>query len=86
MGLLIDKKTEHKHQVLTEKLDDIGARLECKKKKTPKLHGLSPQANYTDQLSDCRLSAKLVPTLADSGCCVVSTTIPPPRLECTPRK
>jgi hypothetical protein len=28
---------------------------------------LSPQANYTDRLSDRRLSAKLVPTLADRG-------------------
>jgi hypothetical protein len=37
-----------------------------------KLHGLSPHANYTDRLSDRRLSAKLVPTLADRGCCVVS--------------
>jgi hypothetical protein len=32
-----------------------------------KLHGLSPQANYTDRLSGRRLSAKLVPTLADRG-------------------
>jgi hypothetical protein len=40
-----------------------------------KLHGLSPQANYTDRLSDRRLSAKLVPTLADRGCRVVSATI-----------
>jgi hypothetical protein len=42
-----------------------------------KLHVLSPQANYTDRLSDRRLSAKLVPTLADRGCRVVSATIPP---------
>jgi hypothetical protein len=42
-----------------------------------KLHGLSPQANYTEGLSDRRLSAKLVPTLADRGCRVVSTTNPP---------
>jgi hypothetical protein len=42
-----------------------------------KLHGLSPQANYTDRLSDRRLSAKLVPTLADRGCHVVRATIPP---------
>jgi hypothetical protein len=41
-----------------------------------KLHGLSPQANYTDRLSDRRLPAKLVPTLADRGCHVVSATIP----------
>jgi hypothetical protein len=45
-----------------------------------KLRGLSPQANYTDLLSDCRLSAKLVPTLADRGCRVVSATIPPQSL------
>jgi hypothetical protein len=45
-----------------------------------KLHGLSPQANYTDRLSDRRLSAKLVPTLADRGCRVVSATIPPQSL------
>jgi hypothetical protein len=45
-----------------------------------KLRGLSPQANYTDLLSDRRLSAKLVPTLADRGCRVVSTTIPPQSL------
>jgi hypothetical protein len=42
-----------------------------------KLHGLSPQANYTDRLNDRRLSAKLVPTLADRGYRVVSATIPP---------
>jgi hypothetical protein len=47
------------------------------KKKTTKLHGLSPQANYTDRLSDRRLSAKLVRTLADRGCRVVSATVPP---------
>jgi hypothetical protein len=45
-----------------------------------KLCGLSPQANYTDLLSDRRLSAKLVPTLADRGCHVVSATIPPQSL------
>jgi hypothetical protein len=45
-----------------------------------KLHGLSPQANYTDRLSDRRLSAKLIPTLADRGCRVVSATIPPQSL------
>jgi hypothetical protein len=45
-----------------------------------KLHGLSPQANYTDQLSDRRLSAKLVPTLADRGCRVVSAAVPPQSL------
>jgi hypothetical protein len=28
MGLSIDKNTKHKRQVLTEKLDDTGARLE----------------------------------------------------------
>jgi hypothetical protein len=48
--------------------------------KLTKLHGLSPQANYTDRLSDRRLSAKLVPTLADRGCRVVSATIPPQSL------
>jgi hypothetical protein len=48
-------------------------------KNKTKLHGLSPQANYTDRLSDRRLSAKLVPTLADRGCRVVST-IPPQSL------
>jgi hypothetical protein len=50
--------------------------LRDKTKKT-KLHGLSPQANYTDRLSDRRLSAKLMPTLADRGYRVVSATIPP---------
>jgi hypothetical protein len=48
-------------------------------RKLIKLHGLSPQANYTDRLSDRRLSTKLVPTLADRGCRVVSATIPPPQ-------
>jgi hypothetical protein len=47
------------------------------KTKKTKLHGLSPQAKYTDRLSDRRLSAKLVPTLADRGCRVVSATILP---------
>jgi hypothetical protein len=36
----------------------------------------SPQANYTDRLSDRRLSAKLVPTSADRGRRVVSATNP----------
>jgi hypothetical protein len=45
-----------------------------------KLHGLSPHANYTDRLSDRRLSAKLVPTLADRECRLVSATIPPQSL------
>jgi hypothetical protein len=35
-----------------------------KQKQTNKLHGLSPQANYSDQR---RLSAKLTPTFADKG-------------------
>jgi hypothetical protein len=48
--------------------------------KKTKLHGLSPHANYTNRLSDRRLSAKLVPTLADRGCRVVSATIPPQSL------
>jgi hypothetical protein len=39
----------------------------------------SPQANYTDRPSDRRLSAKLVPTFADRGCCVVSITDSPGR-------
>jgi hypothetical protein len=34
-----------------------------KTKQKKKLRGLSPQANYTDRLSDRRLSAKLVSTL-----------------------
>jgi hypothetical protein len=38
-------------------------------KKTNKLHGLSPRANYTD-----RATAKLVPTFVDRGCHVVSIT------------
>jgi hypothetical protein len=37
-----------------------------------KLRGFSPQANYTDRAK----SAKLVPTLADRGRCVVSGTNP----------
>jgi hypothetical protein len=41
---------------------------------------LSQEANYTDLLSDRRLLAKLVPTLADRGCRVVSATIPPQSL------
>jgi hypothetical protein len=39
-----------------------------------KLRGFSPQANYTDRPTDRRCSAKLVPTLADKGCRVVSAT------------
>jgi hypothetical protein len=45
-----------------------------------KLRGFSPQANYTDRVSDRRLSEKLVPALADRGCRVVSATIPPQSL------
>jgi hypothetical protein len=44
-------------------------------KTNKKLRWFSPQANYTG-LSDRRLSAKLVPTLADRGCRVVSATNP----------
>jgi hypothetical protein len=35
---------------------------------------------YTDRLSDRRLSAKLVPILADRRCRVVSAKIPPQSL------
>jgi hypothetical protein len=40
-----------------------------------KLYGLSPHANYTDQLSDRRLSPKLVPTFADSGLRIMHTLL-----------
>jgi hypothetical protein len=43
------------------------------------LRGLSLRVNNTDLLSDRRLSAKLVPTLANRGCRVVSA-IPPQSL------
>jgi hypothetical protein len=43
------------------------------------LRGFSPLANYTDRSSDRRRSAKLVPTLADRGCHVVSVTSPSDR-------
>jgi hypothetical protein len=33
-------------------------------------------ASVRDQPSDLRLSAKLLPTFADRGCCVASTTDP----------
>jgi hypothetical protein len=36
-GLLIDKKQKHKRLVLTEKLDDIGARIEHTSRKSLKL-------------------------------------------------
>jgi hypothetical protein len=36
MGLLTDKKMKRKYQVLTEKLDDIGTRLECTPRKSLK--------------------------------------------------
>jgi hypothetical protein len=47
-----------------------------KEKQKKKLHGFNPHANYTDRPSDRRLSAKLVPTLADRGCRMVSATNP----------
>jgi hypothetical protein len=43
-----------------------------KKKKTPWLWS----ASELYRPSDCRLLAKLMPTLADRGCCVVSATNP----------
>jgi hypothetical protein len=49
-------------------VDERQADSEKEQKKTS---GLSPWA------SDCRLSAKLVPTFADRGCHVVSVTDPP---------
>jgi hypothetical protein len=42
----------------------------------PKLHGLSPRANYTGRAIDRRLSAKWLPTFANKGCHVVSVTDP----------
>jgi hypothetical protein len=45
-------------------------------KKQKKFRRFSPPANYTDRPSDRRLSAKLVPTLADRGCRVVGATNP----------
>jgi hypothetical protein len=50
--------------------------LSPKQNKNNKLGGFSPQANYTDRQSDRHLSAKLVPTLADRGCLLVSATNP----------
>jgi hypothetical protein len=44
-----------------------------------KLRGMSLRANYTD-LSDRRLSAKLVTTFADRGCYVVSVADPHGRI------
>jgi hypothetical protein len=44
-----------------------------------KLRGFSPLSELY-RSSDHRLSAKLVPTLADEGCRVVSATIPPQSL------
>jgi hypothetical protein len=43
--------------------------------KQNKLRGFSPQGNYY-RPSDRRLSAKLVSTLVDKGCRVVSATNP----------
>jgi hypothetical protein len=41
--------------------------------KKTKLRGFSPQANYTDRaIAACR--QRLVPTLADRGCRVISAT------------
>jgi hypothetical protein len=44
-----------------------------KSKLKTKLRGFSPQAN---RLSDCHLSAKLVPTFVDRGCRMVSARNP----------
>jgi hypothetical protein len=43
------------------------------KQKQTKLHGLQSVSELY-WLSDRRLSAKLVPTFADRGCCMVTTT------------
>jgi hypothetical protein len=53
-----------------------GSRI-CLKAKEKKLNSvvLSPLANYTDRA----IAAKLVPTLADRGCHVVSATSPSDR-------
>jgi hypothetical protein len=47
---------------------------------TNKLRGPSPRSNYIDRVT--RLMAKLVPTFADRGCCVVSTTDPHGHILC----
>jgi hypothetical protein len=64
------------HDVLYEQSNNNSVQNIIILPKKTKLHGSSPQANYTDRLSDRRLSAKLVPTLADRGCRVVSATNP----------
>jgi hypothetical protein len=48
---------------------------ECNRmlQQTNQLRGFSPPANYTDR-ADRRLSAKLVPALANRRCRVVSAT------------
>jgi hypothetical protein len=45
-----------------------------------KLNSVAWVRKRTERLSDRRLSAKLMPTLADRGCRVVSATIPPQSL------
>jgi hypothetical protein len=49
--------------------------MKYKKQKKNKLRGFSPKSELY-RPSDRRLSAKLVPTLADRGCRVVSATNP----------
>jgi hypothetical protein len=48
-------------------------KLSSRKKKN---RGLSLRANYTDLVTDYRLSAKIVSTLTERWCGVVSTTDP----------
>jgi hypothetical protein len=64
MGLLIDKRQKHKRQVLTEKLHDIGARLEHTPRKS-----LKCLAQETE-VSKCsaRMETQLLKPSSESWC------------------
>jgi hypothetical protein len=66
-----------KLEIPSETLDTnvIFMRLIAQKELKNKLRGFSPQSKLYRQ-SDRRLSAKLIPTLADRGCRVISAMNP----------
>jgi hypothetical protein len=74
MGLLIEKKQKHKRPVLTEKLDDIGARLEHTPRKS--LKRLAQETEVSK--SSVRMETQLLKPSSESWClvcCKCRTTV-----------
>jgi hypothetical protein len=76
-GFLIDKKTKHKRRVLTEKLDDMGARLEHTPRKS--LRRLAQATGVSK--SSARTATQLLRPSSESWCLVCCKS----KRDCCPR-